>query len=324
MKSKLLFAILLLPLLMFSQKPLGYYIVYDDVPDSFKERYFAKEERNFFPMHVGDYWLYASYDNVTEEIRYSSYTVISDTVINGKTYYGKKYRNYNINYEYFEGYFYSNNENATLYVLDTADFNNNGVLNEDLLCDSLFVPYGITYNSYLETHFSPLPFEHTVYDSLWYIIDNDTLLTRIVGVDIYYSLFYTDKLGVTKIFLEGPTIYLLGAIIDSVQYGTIVDIEETETQPQGFVLYQNYPNPFNPTTTIKYMIPQINNVETLHATSLRIYNLLGEKVATLVNEKQSPGEYSVQFDASNLPSGVYFYTLRAGNYTATKKMILLK
>ncbi len=94
--------------------------------------------------------------------------------------------------------------------------------------------------------------------------------------------------------------------------------------PVRFELFQNYPNPFNPVTTIKYSIPSLGGVETLHATSLRIYNILGKEVATLVNEKQAPGNYSVQFDASNLPSGIYFYTLRAGNFTATKKMILLK
>ncbi len=103
-----------------------------------------------------------------------------------------------------------------------------------------------------------------------------------------------------------------------------VGVERNEEVPSKFALEQNYPNPFNPTTTIKYTIPNIGGVETLHATSLQIYNILGEKVATLVNERQSPGEYSVQFDASNLPSGVYFYTLKTGNSVLTKKMILTK
>ncbi len=104
-----------------------------------------------------------------------------------------------------------------------------------------------------------------------------------------------------------------------------IDVEnEKEDIPTKFALYQNYPNPFNPTTTIKYSIPNIDGIETLHVTSLRIYNILGEEIATLVNEKQSPGNYSVTFDASNLASGVYFYTLRVGSFVATKKMILLK
>ncbi len=109
----------------------------------------------------------------------------------------------------------------------------------------------------------------------------------------------------------------------------IGDVED-ENVPTKFSLYQNYPNPFNPTTTITYSIPANAGVETLfteageYATSLQIYNVLGEKVTTLVNEKQAPGNYAVQFNASNLSSGVYFYTLRVGNFTATKKMVLLK
>ncbi len=102
------------------------------------------------------------------------------------------------------------------------------------------------------------------------------------------------------------------------------DVAQNEDLPSKFVLEQNYPNPFNPTTTIKYSIPKLGSVETHGRTSLRIYNVLGEEIATLVNQKQTPGNYSVQFDASNLPSGTYFYTLRAGNFTATRKMILLK
>ncbi len=93
-----------------------------------------------------------------------------------------------------------------------------------------------------------------------------------------------------------------------------------------FILQQNYPNPFNPSTTITYTIP---TSETFHATSqqlveLIIYDVLGRKVATLVNKKQSPGNYSVTFDAKNLPSGLYFYKLTAGNFSQTKKMLLLK
>ncbi len=97
-----------------------------------------------------------------------------------------------------------------------------------------------------------------------------------------------------------------------------------ENLPNKFELMQNYPNPFNPVTTIKYSIPTNAGVETQDFASLRIYNILGEEVATLVNQRQSPGNYSVQFDASNLPSGIYFYTLRAGDFVATKKMLLLK
>jgi hypothetical protein len=88
--------------------------------------------------------------------------------------------------------------------------------------------------------------------------------------------------------------------------------------PAKFILNQNYPNPFNPTTNIKYSITKSGLV------TLKIYNVLGQEVATLVNQDQRPGNYVVDFNASNLASGVYMYRLESGNYSLTKKMVLLK
>jgi len=97
-----------------------------------------------------------------------------------------------------------------------------------------------------------------------------------------------------------------------------VDEGEKVNLPKEFVLLQNYPNPFNPTTSIKYSLPEQEFV------SLKIFDILGNEVATLVNESKPAGNYEVQFDANNLSSGVYFYQLRAGNFTETKKLILMK
>ena len=88
--------------------------------------------------------------------------------------------------------------------------------------------------------------------------------------------------------------------------------------PAAFELSQNYPNPFNPSTTISYSLPQNNDVV------LEIYNTLGQKVATLINQKQTAGTYNVTFDASNLATGVYFYRLQSGNFMEVRKMMLLK
>jgi len=89
--------------------------------------------------------------------------------------------------------------------------------------------------------------------------------------------------------------------------------------PNKYVLLQNYPNPFNPTTTITYQLPVVSNVE------LNIYNLLGQKVATLVSEKQSIGNYKVEWDASSFTSGIYFYRLKTDKgFIQSRKLILLK
>ena len=88
--------------------------------------------------------------------------------------------------------------------------------------------------------------------------------------------------------------------------------------PSTFKLYQNYPNPFNPSTTISYDLPVRAHVK------LSVYNILGQEVATLVNSEQEPGRYEVKFDASGLPSGVYFYTLQTPYFTKTNKMVLVK
>jgi hypothetical protein len=99
---------------------------------------------------------------------------------------------------------------------------------------------------------------------------------------------------------------------------TSVVKEKNSMDPHNYNLYQNYPNPFNPATTISFSIPNQELV------SIKVYNILGAQVATLLNEVKSPGNYSVRFDARNLSSGIYFYELNTPNYRNIKKMILLK
>ena len=99
----------------------------------------------------------------------------------------------------------------------------------------------------------------------------------------------------------------------------VLGVEEIpNTVPKVYSLKQNYPNPFNPTTNIRFAIPDAGLV------TLKIYNLLGQEVTTLVNEYKNAGTYNVDFNAVNLSSGVYFYQINAGNYSDTKKMILMK
>jgi hypothetical protein len=88
--------------------------------------------------------------------------------------------------------------------------------------------------------------------------------------------------------------------------------------PKEYSLYQNYPNPFNPTTTIKFDLPNDGLVQ------LEIFDILGRRITTLINEQRTAGIYQQTFDASSLASGVYVYKLQAGDFICSKKMILLK
>jgi len=96
------------------------------------------------------------------------------------------------------------------------------------------------------------------------------------------------------------------------------DVDESIEIPEIFSLSQNYPNPFNPTTVIKYSIPEVTNVK------LKIYDMLGREIRTLVNQEQSAGIYNLEFNATNLSSGVYFYRIKAGSFVDSKKLLLLK
>ena len=86
----------------------------------------------------------------------------------------------------------------------------------------------------------------------------------------------------------------------------------------SYELYQNYPNPFNPSTRIQYSVSSTQKI------TLKVYDVLGNEIATLVNEEKPAGNYEVEFDGTGLPSGIYFYQLKARSFVDTKKMILLK
>jgi hypothetical protein len=98
----------------------------------------------------------------------------------------------------------------------------------------------------------------------------------------------------------------------------IVSVEVIESELNSFTLYQNYPNPFNPSTKIRYSVPQTSRVQ------IKVFDVLGNEIATLVNEEKPIGTYEVEWNATTLPSGVYFYQLKTDGYVETKKTILMK
>lgn len=138
----------------------------------------------------------------------------------------------------------------------------------------------------------------------------------ITNIDRVLSMLFDGEYIV--IGMDGPGIYKIKAS----ELGITTSIEREESLSTDYVLNQNYPNPFNPTTTIKFSIPKQDKV------TLKIYDLLGKEIATLVNNELNAGSYSVEFDAvnvsKNLSSGIYLYTLKTKNSSHTKKLMLLK
>ncbi|MEJ2495041.1 MAG: T9SS type A sorting domain-containing protein, partial [Ignavibacteriaceae bacterium] len=98
----------------------------------------------------------------------------------------------------------------------------------------------------------------------------------------------------------------------------ITDAEKGSNTPDKFYVSQNFPNPFNPSTLIEYSLAKTSFV------NLTIFNVLGEKIKNLIDKEQASGIYQINFDASSLPSGIYFYRIEAGNFVEIKKMVLLR
>jgi hypothetical protein len=129
---------------------------------------------------------------------------------------------------------------------------------------------------------------------------------------LYYKVFAVDSSGLRS---EESSEYPVNLQITNVN---------NAIKSYNFSLLQNYPNPFNPTTKIKFTVPSALATAQSVSTKLVLYNLLGQEVQTLLNKKLLPGNYEVEFDGSNLPSGIYLYKLTCGNNSLTKKMMLLK
>jgi uncharacterized Ntn-hydrolase superfamily protein len=126
----------------------------------------------------------------------------------------------------------------------------------------------------------------------------------------------TDTIS-AKVISGSDTVSLFQKVV--VVYSIPTSVQSFDSPNPGiYYLFQNYPQPFNPVTTIKYQIPELSFV------NLTVFDLLGNEISTLVNEKRQPGIYEVSFNADGLASGVYIYKLTAGKFTASKKLILLK
>jgi len=147
------------------------------------------------------------------------------------------------------------------------------------------------------------------YNNIGYEVNLSGIGNRTVKIRLIINTSANCEYTISRKYSDSEMMYKQG--IKQIQYTGNLAVTD-------YGLDQNYPNPFNPSTNIKYQLPKSGNV------SLKIYDILGSEVATLVNEIKTEGRYEVNFDASKLASGVYLYRLRVNDFVSTKKMVLMK
>jgi hypothetical protein len=146
-----------------------------------------------------------------------------------------------------------------------------------------------------------------------------TVYTEFVVNITYISPEIPDTANILFLIANSPEVHIGSTFtLDDLSFGMATGVEDTPLPEGSFALEQNYPNPFNPTTRIPFEIGEEGHV------TLRVYNLLGQELATLVDERMPPGRYRAEFDASVLPAGMYLYRLQTDGHTATRKMMLVK
>ncbi|HEY5535593.1 MAG TPA: T9SS type A sorting domain-containing protein [Ignavibacteria bacterium] len=274
----------------------------------------------YFPLSVGNVYKY-NYSSSAGLNYYYKVRIIKDTVINSKKYF--------ITSGSFPGF------GGSLIRVDSATGNLYKRFNSGYCSYS---PYEILIDS-LKAHKNDTAY---VCDSGVKHICVDTNIANVLNMSVRKKAFerYNFEGFVTYSYGYGIGIFgtfefssfgsggdwLVGAYINGVLYGDtlLTGIEKlNELIPEKYSLYQNYPNPFNPTTTIRFEVP-LSKGGLKGVVSLKIFDILGKEVATLVNEQLTPGTYEDDWNASQFPSGIYFYKLTAGNFSETKKLILLK
>jgi len=285
---------------------------------------------DFFPLSIGNKFIY-QFD------RHNYWTGGGSSSTSGKrvmlitdttTYNGKKYYLCSGIPTIASGWVRVDTVTKSLYAYNSA--NNCPYYYYETLIDSLgMIGTGIenSCHGYYCYGVSPIMFFNVVSNQIHFsklVMDNNVLTTEThryyhkkFGFKNYYSSFDYGTSGGSESYS------LRGCIINGISYGDtagiLVDINKIKTNvPNSYSLGQNFPNPFNPNTVIRYQLPVVSDV------LLKIYDVQGREVRTLVNERMGAGTYEVRFDGSGLPSGVYFYQMTAENYSETKKMLLIK
>jgi subtilisin family serine protease len=281
-----------------------------------------------------------SYSNTPNDnyiiLEYSFYNTTSSSIDN---FYVGIYSDFDIGTGSDNDFANYNSENNFGYVYDNEENPNNPIIGIALLNHENYGFFAMdidgtndSVSSY--SGFSDLEKWKTLSSGITYKSSGPSDISAVTSAGPF-SIVPQSKIIVSFCFAGGDSLSEVSEAIKQsrIKYLAITTVKDNNPKiPNSFNLYQNYPNPFNPTTTIKYSITtptQLNLSQGKRESegvfvSLRVYNILGKEVAILVNKKQKPGSYKIQFDASKLSSGIYFYKLQSGNYIETKKMIMIK
>ena len=327
---------------LYASTPLRIYEISPDTIQVIKNLSVPETAFKFYPLEIGNRWVYDKYTYIEWNTYHDIYIreITRDTVLsNGKKYY--QIEEYDFGQPYINHSFERmDSSQGMIYRYD----NTLELPEDEYLIDDLLAIVGDTIQSfrmgYPWVDGYTLLLEESIF-AKWGLSKPKKIfeqydlmmprysLTQDIGLD---SLTYSFDFGYTEAYLKG-------CIIDGVVLGdtAVVSVEDEETPiASTFRLEQNYPNPFNPSTKIKFTIPSViaSGAKQSQLVTLKVYDVLGNEIATLVNEEKPAGTYEVEFSAKggsvsggntyNLPSGIYFYQLKSGSFVETKKMLMIK
>lgn len=286
----------------------------------------------FLPSEINNTWFYdvtvwdqgwpPVYNQYTQKVSVEKDTLIG---ITGRTY--RKIITQNYQAPGSVRYYRTDSSAGLLFALDPV-YNSEYPIHDFLAEPGDTIPYD--FNGY------NFEFTRTIFDSAFIqSFKGSDYLTKSyhnIFTLLSYSYELAEEIGKLRFHYGydfGVTFGILkGWIFNGVVFGdtTFTGVKDEATAPEAFKLSQNYPNPFNPSTVIRFSLPVLSKVE------LKIFDLLGREIMTLVNEEKPAGNYEVEFNAlksqgnntTELPNGIYFYRLKAGNFTQTRKMILMR
>lgn len=291
-----------------------------------KSNVVTSEIVNLYPLAIGNKWIYDGYHFNNGNTYQNLYMMEVNGIYlqpNGKLYY--IWRTYTTGYP-GANIFYERIDSSTskTYKYDESL----GLPDDEYLIDDLLAEPGdtvLSYRFYLPGSSFTIVIRDTLFEK-WGLTKTKRVFKEI-GPGIpkpTYSL--TQDIGLDSMFFDWDynttdTYVLKGCVINGIVYGdtTTVGVEDEENPiAKEFRLEQNYPNPFNPTTTISFIISQSQDVE------LKLFDVLGNEIAVLIDEYQQAGEHKIEFNGSILTSGIYFYQLKVADFQQTKKLLLLK